>query len=299
VKIGLVLPLFTGDADRVLAFAGHAEQRGFDGVFAFDHFFPPGASPDKPSLDAFATLAAVAAATSRIRIGTLVTRAALRPAGLLAKTVATIDDISGGRMIVGIGTGDSMSEREQQVFGLPIYRGNARRRHLSETVLALKALFRNESWPGGEFVPAMAGPLLPPTVTPGGPPIWIGGASENAVRNAAEIADGWNGWGLPADVFNERSRLLADNNPDVEATWSGLVLAGEDEDDITRLRHAREAENRLDKDLWSGTAAELSEYLTRLRDDGRATWAIMLVAGPADRVDLIADSVLPRVADAS
>jgi alkanesulfonate monooxygenase SsuD/methylene tetrahydromethanopterin reductase-like flavin-dependent oxidoreductase (luciferase family) len=145
----------------------------------------------------------------------------------------------------------------------------------------------------------MAGPLLPPTVTPGGPPIWIGGASENAVRNAAEIADGWNGWGLSAEVFAERSRLLADDNPDVEATWSGLVLAGEDDDDIAQLRHAREAENRLDKDLWSGTAAELTEYLARLRDDGRATWAIMLAAGPADRVDLIASTVLPLLAGTS
>jgi alkanesulfonate monooxygenase SsuD/methylene tetrahydromethanopterin reductase-like flavin-dependent oxidoreductase (luciferase family) len=163
----------------------------------------------------------------------------------------------------------------------------------------MKALFRGEAWLGGEFVPPMAGPLLPPPVSPGGPPIWIGGASEKAVVNAAEIADGWNGWGLAPDVFAERANLLAARNPAVEATWSGLALVGKDEADIARLREARRAENRLDKDLWTGTAAELAEHLGRLRNDGRATWAILLVAGPADRVELVAEAVLPEVAAAS
>jgi alkanesulfonate monooxygenase SsuD/methylene tetrahydromethanopterin reductase-like flavin-dependent oxidoreductase (luciferase family) len=58
VKVGLVLPLFSGDPDRVLAFARRAEELGYDGVFAFDHFFPPGAARDRPSLEAFSTLAA-------------------------------------------------------------------------------------------------------------------------------------------------------------------------------------------------------------------------------------------------
>lgn len=298
MKIGLILPLFSGDANRVREFAIEAERLGFDGVFAFDHFFPPGAEPHKPSLDAFATLAAVAASTSRIHVGTLVTRASLRPAGLLAKMIATIDDISGGRMIVGIGAGDSMSEREQQVFGLPIYRGAARRRQLSETVMALKALFRGEEWAGGEFVPAMTGPLLPPPVTPGGPPIWIGGASENAVRNAAEIADGWNGWGLSPDVFRERRDLLRTVNPNVEATWSGLALVGQDEADIALLREARKQKSRLDRDLWTGTTKEFAAHLSVLRTDG-ATWAIVLVAGPRDRPELLARTVLEEQAAAS
>ena len=84
MNVGLVLPLFSGDAERVLAFARRAEERGFDGVFAFDHLFPPGAPADRPSLEAFASLAAVAARTSRVAVGTLVTRATLRPPGMLA-----------------------------------------------------------------------------------------------------------------------------------------------------------------------------------------------------------------------
>ena len=75
MKVGLILPLFSGNPDRVLSFARQAEDLGYDGVFAFDHFFPPGASPDRPSLEAFSSLAAVGAASERLAVGTLVTRA--------------------------------------------------------------------------------------------------------------------------------------------------------------------------------------------------------------------------------
>jgi alkanesulfonate monooxygenase SsuD/methylene tetrahydromethanopterin reductase-like flavin-dependent oxidoreductase (luciferase family) len=144
----------------------------------------------------------------------------------MAKMAASIDDISGGRMILAIGAGDSMSEREQEVFGLPVYRGASRRQHLVETVSALKNLWSGEPFPGGEYVPAMSGPLLPKPVTPGGPPIWVGGASENAVRCAASIADGWNGWGMSPDLFADRGRLLSSLNKSAEPTWSGLAPSG-------------------------------------------------------------------------
>ena len=166
-----MLPLFSGDAERVLAFARRAEERGFDGVFAFDHLFPPGAPADRPSLEAFASLTTVAAQTSRAAVGTLVTRATLRSPGMLAKIAASIDDVSGGRMILGIGTGDPIDEPEHRVFGLE-YLGKAERReHLVETVRAIKALYAGVPWEGGSYVPAMTGPLLPPPVRPGGPPI--------------------------------------------------------------------------------------------------------------------------------
>jgi hypothetical protein len=98
--IGLVLPLATSDTGRVLSFARRAEELGFDGLFAFDHLFPPGAGGSS-SLEAYSTLAAVAAVTSRVTIGTLVTRAVLRSAGLLAKQAVALEDVSGGRFVLG------------------------------------------------------------------------------------------------------------------------------------------------------------------------------------------------------
>ena len=164
MKVGLVLPLFSGDPAKVLAFARHAEDLGYDGVFAFDHFFPPGAAGDRPSLEAFSTLAAVAAVTERITLGTLVTRASLRPAGLLAKLATSLDDLSGGRMVLGVGTGDPIDKPEHDAYGLPYLEKEERRPHVVETVRAVKGLLRGAPWPGGEWVPAMRGPLLPPVL---------------------------------------------------------------------------------------------------------------------------------------
>ena len=83
-------------------------KAGYDGVFAPDHLFPPGA-PGGPALEPFAVLAAVAALHPDLHVGTLVTRASLRPAGLLAKQAAALDQMSGGQAILGLGAGDRKS----------------------------------------------------------------------------------------------------------------------------------------------------------------------------------------------
>src|SRR5947209_7748980 len=170
IRVGLILPMFSGDAGKVLAAARAAEDLGFDGLFAFDHFFPPGAAPDRPALEAFAMLAAVAASTDRVTIGTLVTRAILRPAGMVAKLASTIDLVSAGRMILGIGTGDPIDLPEHHAFGFHDLSVTDRRTHLAETVAAIKSLFRGKAYEGGDLVPRLSGPLLPPPVRPGGPP---------------------------------------------------------------------------------------------------------------------------------
>src|SRR5262245_20418898 len=182
--------MFSGDTEKVLAAARSAETLGFDGVFAFDHFFPPEGSADRPALEAFSTLAAVAASTERVFIGTLVTRAVLRPPGLLAKLSATLDQISGGRMILGIGTGDSIDRSEHRAFGFPDLAPGPRRAHLAETVAAVKALFAGKAYEDGDHIPRLEGPLVPAPVTDGGPPVWIAGRSEEIVRMAARMADG-------------------------------------------------------------------------------------------------------------
>jgi len=285
----------SSDAGALLALASHAEELGFDGLFAFDHFFPPRAPSDRPSLEAYATLAAVAAVTERVRIGTLVTRASLRPAGLVAKQAAAIDDISGGRFILGIGTGDEASKAEHEVFGLPYLGKEARRAHLIETVRAVRALFAGETWPGGEHVPAMTGPLLPPA-RPGAPPIWIGGESEPVARIAAREADGWNGWSLDEETFAARVRLVraeADGRP-VEPTWAGPVLVGHDAAEVKRIVAGRRERGSM-QEAFAGDLAATAGWLERLAEAG-ATWAILLVLGGTERIDMIGEGLLPRLA---
>ncbi|HEX8099973.1 MAG TPA: LLM class flavin-dependent oxidoreductase, partial [Actinomycetota bacterium] len=187
-KIGLILPMFSGDPGKVITAATASEELGYDGVFAFDHFFPPGAAPDRPALEAFTTLAAVAACTKRVTLGTLVTRAVLRPPGLLAKMTSTLDLMSEGRMVLGIGTGDPIDRPEHDTFGFPNLGLKERRAHLAETVDALKALFEGRVFEGGERLPRIEGPLLPPPVRPGGPPVWIGAQADEVIRIAGRLA---------------------------------------------------------------------------------------------------------------
>ena len=294
MEIGLILPMATGDAERVLDFARQAEALGFDGLFAFDHLFPPGAPPDRPSLEAYTTLAAVASVTTRVRIGTLVTRASLRSVAVLAKQVATLDDASGGRFVLGIGTGDAVSRAEHEAFGLPYLGPEVRRAHLAETVRALRALLGGERWPGGEHVGELEGPLLPLPRTAGGPPIWVGGVSEGAVRVAAREADGWNGWGLQPSTFAERVRLLSREarGRAVEPTWGGAILVGRDREETERSVAERRARG-LDQ-AWAGPVDEAASFLSRLRDAG-ATWAVLLAAGGPGRLELLAERVVPEL----
>jgi alkanesulfonate monooxygenase SsuD/methylene tetrahydromethanopterin reductase-like flavin-dependent oxidoreductase (luciferase family) len=298
LKVGVVLPMFSGDAQKVIGAARASESLGFDGVFVFDHFFPPGGSPDRPSLEAFTTLAAVAASTERPKVGTLVTRAVLRPPGLLAKMMSTIDLISGGRTILGIGTGDPIDLPEHRAFGFPNLSVRERRTHLTETVEALKALFEGTAYRGGEHVPPLRGPLLPPPLQVGGPPVWVGAQSDEVVRIAGRLADGWNGWGLSPEEFRVKAKLLAEEAAETgrvaEATWAGIVLVGEDEAEVQTLLERRRRSNMIDALAWSGTAGRFVVHLHDLAEAG-ATWVIMVVAGPADRRQLIAERILPHL----
>jgi alkanesulfonate monooxygenase SsuD/methylene tetrahydromethanopterin reductase-like flavin-dependent oxidoreductase (luciferase family) len=297
VKVGLILPLFSGNVERVLEVAREAEELEFDGAFVFDHFFPPGGPRDRPALEAFTTLAAVGASTQRVTVGTLVTRASLRPAGLLAKTASWLDVATEGRMVLGIGTGDPIDRAEHEAYGIPMLGRNERRAHLDETVRALKALFSGQPFEGGRYVPPLAGPLAPPPVRSGGPPIWLGAQARDVVRMAGRIADGWNGWGLGIDPFRERAEILFREaeaaRRTAEATWAGIVLVGEDETETKDLLERRKARG-MDDNIWAGTAPELTEFLLGLEAAG-AAWIVLVPAGPKDRAALIAREVLPAL----
>ena len=298
MKVGVVLPLFSGDPGKVLDAARESEDLGFDGVFVFDHFFPPGAPRDRPALEAFTTLAAVATVTDRISVGTLVTRVSLRPAGMLAKLGAWLDAASGGRLVLGLGTGDPIDRPEHDAYGIPMLGRTDRRAQLEEIVVAAKALWRGDRYDGGRFVPPLRGPVVPGPARPGGPPVWLGGQADEVVRIAGRSADGWNGWGLGPDAFRAKADLLVEeaarSTRKAEATWAGIVLAGADPNELKELSERRRARG-LDDEAWTGTTDELTEFLEELEAAG-ATWAVMVPAGPADRREVIAKEVLPALA---
>ena len=299
IKVGLILPLFSGDPATALAAATDAERLGFDGVFGFDHFFPPGAPSDRASLELFTTLAAAATLTDRLTVGSLVTRAVLRPPGLVAKMAATIDAVAGGgRMVVGVGSGDPIDLAEHAAFGFPNLSIEDRRAHLEEWVTALRHLFRGEPFPGGDHVGPVRGPLLPPPAAPP-PAVWVGGQAPAVVRLAARSADGWNGWGSTPENFREKASLLreeaerAGREGAVEATWAGIVMVGEDDAEAKALAAARQ-EKGIDALGFHGSAESFAGFLGDLADAG-ATWAIVVLTGPGDRRTLVGEGTLPAL----
>ena len=286
MKLGLSLPMFTADVGRPLTAAARAAAAGYDGVFVPDHLFPPGA-PGRPALESFAVLAAVAALHPDLHVGTLVTRASLRPAGLLAKQAAALDQMSGGRAILGLGAGDSVSKPEHEAFGIPFASTADRVATLEETVGALRALFAGEPWPGGAHVPAIAGPLLPP----GAPELWVGGRSAQVIQVAARSADAWNGWAMDADAFEAAAaelRRFAGGRP-VAPTWGGIALVGTDENDLERLREERRARG-LSMDVWQGDAEAFRSFSERLEEAG-CSWVVVLPVGGEDRIDVVAGAL--------
>ncbi|MEX0991843.1 MAG: LLM class flavin-dependent oxidoreductase [Actinomycetota bacterium] len=295
MNLGLVLPLYSGDPARVMAFAERATALGFDGLFAFDHFFPPGTSAERASLEAFTTLSAVTVACPNMTIGTFVARAGVRAPGMLAKMAGQIDDMSGGNFILGLGAGDEQSRAEAETFGFEHLETQTERYELlADTVRGVRALLDGRAWVGSDLVPAMEGPLAPAPRRSGGPPVWIGGKGDAALRLAADLADGWNGWGIDEETFAARAAeltaLSGASGRTVEPNWGGIALVGEDAASVETLLVRRREVGLTESTVWSGTAAEFRMFLERLAAAG-ASWAIFVPAGPADRMDLIADAL--------
>jgi alkanesulfonate monooxygenase SsuD/methylene tetrahydromethanopterin reductase-like flavin-dependent oxidoreductase (luciferase family) len=249
VRIGLTLPSFVEDPDIPIAVARAAEDAGLDAVFVYDHLWR-GDPPDRrPALECFALLGAIAAETTRIQVGTLVARATLRPAATLANAFFTAQRVSGGRLIAGIGSGDSQSRAENEAFGLPFGTMVDRVAALHDAVRAARE---------GDF------------------PVWVGGHAAQ-VREIVTLADGWNGWGGDADRFAADVALVRELAPDATVTWGGLTITSVD--DAAAL--AKAESRTLGDDVLVGGPAHLAEQLRPFVDLG-AEW---LILGPVDSSD--------------
>ena len=176
---------------ETLELAEQAEAAGFDLVTVMDHFYqiPLNGLEEEPMLEAYSTLGAIAASTTRVQVGTLVTGVTYRNPALLAKTVTTLDVISGGRAILGIGAAWNESEHAGYGYDFPPIRERMDR--LDEALTICRRMFTEErpSFTGRHY--RIDGALNSPRpVQPGGPPILVGGGGEQrTLRLVARHAD--------------------------------------------------------------------------------------------------------------
>ncbi len=189
--------------EQVLDLAQHVERTGWDGLCYADHFMANAEDTTGPWAEAWTTLAALAAAVPRIRLGPLVTGNTYRHPAVLAKMAATIDHISGGRLVLGLGSG--WQENEHLAYGIPFYTVGERLKRLDEACEVIKSLFTQPTTTfHGKYYQLTDAPLEPkPVQNP--LPLLIGGGGEKVtLRIAARWADEWNVWG---DVGTLQSKM--------------------------------------------------------------------------------------------
>lgn len=207
-KFGVILPQHESGPEELLGAALLAEESGLDSVWVSDHVWGHPGGPTRPMLEGWMSLGAVAAATSRIKVGTLVTRVSLRLPRVLAAMVETAERIAPGRLVIALGIGDATNRDEQIAYGIPWPDKAGRLALLDQTLALLRG--------------------LAPSV-----PLWLGGASEEVLERAVD-ADGWNFWG-PAGDFGRHlgrlERLAAEGMP--ETSWAGSLPKGKALDSLT------------------------------------------------------------------
>lgn len=207
MKVSITVPRFVyegGDAAIGAEFAGiarDADQAGLDTLWVMDHFFQIEmvGPPNEPMLEGYTALAFAAGQTERIRLGTLVTGVTYRHPGILAKTVTTLDVLSGGRAWLGIGAG--WNETEHLGLGVPFPSTSERFERLEETLEIVNQMWSDNDGPyvGDHF--HLAETLCQPQpVTRPHPPILIGGGGEQkTLRLVAQYADACNFFAAPTD----------------------------------------------------------------------------------------------------
>jgi alkanesulfonate monooxygenase SsuD/methylene tetrahydromethanopterin reductase-like flavin-dependent oxidoreductase (luciferase family) len=254
MRIGLALPQYDysvpGESplqwETLLEHAQRAEQLGFDSLWLSDHLFLDigkygGPSDPQGAFEPLVTLAALARHVTRPRLGTLVVCEALRPAAVLAKALATLDRIAGGRLDVGLGAG--WYEPEYEAIGMKMPGPGERLDRLEEAVEIVKGLLGGGPLTlDGRYHRAVDARNLPPALQEPRPRVFVGGKGDRLLRLVAGHADGWNTcWTWTPAAYRDRldvlERACEKEGRDPATVWRTLglyALCGEDRADLER-----------------------------------------------------------------
>jgi F420-dependent oxidoreductase-like protein len=230
--------------DRTVELALAAEDGGFESVWVMDHFWqlPALGGPDEPILEAYTLLGALAARTDRVRLGTLVAGVTYRNPALLAKMVTTLDVISHGRAILGIGA--AWYDPEHDGYGFPFPSARERLDRLEEAVQICRAMLRDERPSfAGRFYTTADARNVPKPLQAGGPPIMIGGSGEKrTLRLVAQYADMCNVSGGPEtlrhklNVLRQHCADVGRDPSEITTTRLGTLVLTPDADETARAR---------------------------------------------------------------
>jgi F420-dependent oxidoreductase-like protein len=287
-----------------LRIAKAAEELGFDGFFRSDHFLSMGDGDGLPGpTDSWVTLGALARETSRIRLGTMVNSATFRLPGPLAIAVAQVDEMSGGRVELGLGSG--WFESEHAAYGIPFFDVPERFDRLTEQVEIIHGLWTTPSGQtfdfAGEHYTLKDSPALPKPVQSPHPPLILGGAGKKrsaglAARFGDEYNVGFHRKDVPA-IFGRVREAAAQTGRELVYSVAECAVVGRDEAEVKRRADAigREVDELRESSI-AGTPSEAVDRIGEYAELG-ATRVYLQILDISDlaHLELISSEVLPQL----
>jgi F420-dependent oxidoreductase-like protein len=255
--------------------AAAVEELGFAGLYRSDHFTNAD-GPDKDSLECWTSLTWLASHTHRIEFGPLVSPVSVRNPALTARMAAAVDDLSGGRLTLGLGAG--WQEREHHVFGFDLLDVKARFARFHEGLEVITRLLKSDQPANfdGQYYQLREASLLPRPQRPGGPPLLVGGNGEKrTLRLAARYADEWNAVFQAPEGFKRLSikldEWLEDEGRKPEAVRRSMMTGiryAQTRKGLEEKLHGRTAEELRGRGMIVGVGEDVQEQLIELEQAG-------------------------------
>jgi F420-dependent oxidoreductase-like protein len=304
VRFGVHTGLQNTGTDELRALWRRIEARGFEWISIWDHFYAADATfkgrettSGSVCLEAVSAHAALACDTDSVLCGSLVYSVGYRHPAVLANAITTIDHLSSGRAVLGLGAG--WHEAEYTAYGIPFPRVPERLRQLDEAIQCIRLLLTEDSatFDGEHF--QLRDARCDPKPVQARLPLWVGGAGEQVtLRIAAQHADGWNVPFLAPDVYRHKVEVLADHceraGRDPAAITKSVNLAVAWSEDELRERFGGMADHVRPSTLM-GSPQEMVDRIGEYAELG-ADWVNIALRAPFDPaiVDRFADDVLPH-----
>ena len=245
----------------------HAEAIGYDGVWLADHFLP---DEDEliPVHESWITMAALARDVPRVRLGTLVTGNTYRHPAVLANMASTLDNLSDGRMVLGLGSG--WQQNEHEAYGIQFGTAATRLRMLDEACQVIQGLFAYDHFDfSGEFYKIQRAPLEPKP-RQAKMPLMIGGGGERVtLKIAAKYADEWNVWGNvdtlihKMEILDRHCETVVREPSAIERCAVALLFLSDDEKYLKRVRKSAPSDRSI-----IGGVNEVRDIVAAYQDAG-------------------------------
>jgi len=307
IDIGIYLPQVSSTFGQMLERAVRVERLGIRSFWIYDHLYTPGL-PDRSSLEGWTLATALLARTTTLRIGHLVLDNNLRHPALLAKMIATADEISNGRIEVGLGSGSVALEHEQA--GIAYGPMAERSAQLGEALAIIDGMLTHETFDFvGDHYTIDGLPSLPAPVQQPRPPLHVGGIGEkHTLPLAARYADVWNvptygldQWERKAKVLDQACETIGRDPRSLRWSHQAVLVLAEDDAALTAAQE--QAGRRYPGTGWNvdvggyvGTPAMLVDRIGAMGERGIDQFIFLPSdRGEGDTLDLLAEEVVPRL----